>query len=243
MSEAEAEPVAAEPEAAEAPAAEPEAPAAEPEAPAAEPEAAPEPEPEPEKAAEPEAEPEEEVEEAAAVYKNVPHKQAKQGAPFDATAPGNHPFEDSADCKLLDNFTKSSTLWVSWSACSGKEGYVKFEGMGGSVKELKDSLNGKQQKFYLLKCRARDIKDNVVSERCRIIRITQLGSSVPVMKRRFKSGAWTYFSGATNGCQMDKQLTETDECDWLSWMKDIRKNGGAHQPTEFAFGPDETWKP
>lgn len=242
MSEAEAEPVAAEPEAAEAPAAEPEA-AAEP---AAEPEAAAEPEPEPEAQPEPAAEPEQEEEEevaAADMYKNAPHKETQEGAPFDHTTDGCHPYHDREDCKLSEHFDSSSTLWVCYAACHPKDGFLEFVGKGDSVAELKASLDGNRQMFYLLKCKARDVKNNVVSERCRKIRICQLGSTVPVMKRRFKTDSWKHFENATQGCSKDYQFDETDACDWKSWMEEIRKIGGAHQPTEYKFGPEESWKP
>lgn len=190
---------------------------------------------------EPTPEPEEEVV-AADLYKNKPHTASPEGAPFDPTAPGCDPVDDENDCKLLDTFVKSSTLWICYEAASSKDNYLTFNSMGDSVKTLKAAFDPKKQMFFILKAKAQDVKNNVVSERLRLVRMTLLGSRVPVMKRRFKTDAWTYFNAATTGIQKDMQFDETEECDWLSWAKELKKNGGAHQPTQYMFGPDEVWQ-
>jgi len=203
------------------------------------PKPAPAAEPEPEAAPEPAEAPEEEVK-AAALYKNNKHKELKEGGPFDPKAEGNHP-SLGGDSNLVDKFLKSSTLWVCYSAAHKKHDFLEFVAMGNSIAELKDSLDGSKQMFYLVKCYARDVKNNVVSQRIKLMRITQLGSRVPVMKRRFKTKALELFKDATSAASKDVQDDENMHCDWMKWMKEIRNAGGAHQPSKMAFGPEEVW--
>lgn len=233
---AEEAPAAAEAE--ETPAAAEEAPAAEEAEAPREVEAAPEPEPEPAPAPEPEVE-----EEVAAkeMYKTGAHQSAAKGAPFDPTAPGNHPYHDAGDCKMYDNFYNSSTEWIAYTPLKEKDGCLEFYKMGDSVASLKESLDGTKQIFYLLKCHAIDEKANVVSERLKIMRIVQLGSKVPIMKRRYKTKAWIVFKEATPGTAKKVEFDETDPCDWKKWAQEIQRAGGAHQPTQFSFGANEIY--
>jgi len=242
----EPEPQAAEPEAAPAP-----EPAAEPEPepkPKAEP--APEPEPEPEPKAEPAAtkpaapvvqqeEVEEEVQAAADLYKTAAHKKAAEGGPFNPDAEDVHPA--SPNTKLCGAFIDSNAIWVGYKAA--KNG-LKFHSSGHSIKSMKESFDGKANLFFLIKCKAQDVKQNVVSERVRLIGLLQLGTSVPVMQRRYITECRQVWQSAVGGkTSMDREQDENDECDWLDWMKQLRKSGGAHQPSQFAFGDDEIWRP
>jgi len=239
QTEAAAEEPAVEEPAAEEPAAE--EPAAE-EPPAQESNAVAPAEPEPAPAPVKVEEAEEEVA-AADLYKTAAHVDSPVGGPFDPTAPGCHPYRDvdgPNGCQLVKEFLKSSTLWVSYAACSDKNDFLEYHNMGDDIKSLKASMDATKNTFYLLKCKAQDVKSNVVSERARLIRLTVLGTSVPIMKRRFKLPSENAWNQVTHS-SITNQIECNDACDWLGWMKQLQRAGGAHQPTSYQFGPDEVW--
>lgn len=188
---------------------------------------------------EPQVEEEEEVA-ASELYKNSAHVPPPEGEPFDPNEDGVSPKLGSGS-KLMDSFLASSTLWVAYNAVNANEGKLEFACMGDSVKEMKASLDPAFNRFYLCKARAQDVKKSVVSDRKKCIRFSQLGTTVPVMKRRFKNPAWNLFQEASDGTSFTREIEATDECDWVSWAKHLKKMGGAHQPTQYMFGVDEVW--
>lgn len=210
-----------------------------------EPQAEPAPEPAAPKPAAPvvqqEVEEEEEVA-AADLYKTGTHKAAAEGAPFNPDGPDVHPACDNT--RLSTEFTESNACWVAYKAVSDGEPYMDFYKSGDSIKSMKQALTGAENLFLLVKCKAQDVKQNVVSERVRLISFVQLGKSVKVMKRRYISPCRGIWQSALDGkTSFNLEIEDDNECNWLDWMKEIQKNGGAHQPTQFAFGDDETWKP
>lgn len=144
---------------------------------------------------------------------------------------------------LSDYILTTDSLWCAYKAVKAPKGFqggLSFVAVGDSIAELKASMVNTQCTFYLVKIHAQDVKNNVVSVRTRLMRIKCLGTQVKIMHRRFTGPSDALFK-TISAASKDVQLEPTNDCDWQKWAEELMRSGGAHQPTQYVFGPDEVW--
>ena len=123
----------------------------------------------------------------------------------------------------------------------GKTLGVKATGAGG-FNDLVSHLDDGEVAFGAFLVKGIDDRGSTVSERDKFVAFTWIGENVPVMKKARVSVQKKDVLRIFDGCGMNIEIIDRESFT-PKWVTSILlKSGGAHKPTFYQFGPQDSDK-
>uniref|UniRef100_A0A7S2XC18 ADF-H domain-containing protein n=1 Tax=Lotharella oceanica TaxID=641309 RepID=A0A7S2XC18_9EUKA len=129
----------------------------------------------------------------------------------------------------------------SFVVCSvGKKVVIDSQGVG--LSELKKAFASDKVLFAAFNVHGVDERANVKSTRTKIIQINWIGSDVAPMKKMGALSGKSKITKVFKGMAATMNINEVDDLTVESIAKILLASGGAHKPSYYLFGPDESEK-